>query len=268
MLNQSLNDVANLQSTLAASTSSSGPTPVSGNQCPGSPTLYLNQIYANSFAAGDLHCFILNATNGTNYSIIVGGNFDSTMRLYDANWNELYYSDDNGPGANPMITFAAAYTGIYYAVLDGYSDSSNGYYQILVRNQPLDPAFLSEYYIETNTVVRGVIYEDTWVLIPSLNYQARGILYYYYNGIAGQTIQIDVYGPSIGSQIDPYVELYDTFGNLLASDDDSGTDYDSRLTYSLPISSGYYILVRSLGDRFGDDTTYFFDLLVTILPTP
>ncbi|HSQ17203.1 MAG TPA: protein kinase [Anaerolineales bacterium] len=263
MLEQSMAEVESLRSTVVAG-GSSGPTPVSGNLCPGAPSLYLNQIYSNSFAAGDSHCLILSVNSGSTYFVTVGGSFDSTMTLYDANWNELDSNDDGGPGVCPAIGFTAAHNGNYYAILNGYHSSSTGDYQVLFRNTPLDDAFLNEEWLEANQTMRGVIYESTWLELPSLNYRARGRMYYYYNGIAGQTIQIDVFGPSINSQIDPYVELYDTFGNLLASDDDSGIDYDSQLIYTLPVNSGYYIAVRSLGDRFGDDSTYFYDLLVTI----
>jgi serine/threonine protein kinase len=266
-LNDAYNEITRLNSTLAASGNSGGPTATAENPCPGSPNLYEGEIFTSGFNAGDNPCLVFYASNGVTYNIIVAANFDSTMRLFDFVAMELQYSDDNGPGINPLIAFTASYSGYYYVMLDGFSDSSSGEFNMLIRTTAMDPIFNDNaIFIDRDALTRGWISESSWVDIPSYSYRVRGNMYYLPYATTGQTIQIDVFAAgSTSSQVDPVVELYDPFGSFLASNDDWNS-LDSQLTVTLPYSGGYFILVRSLGDTYGTEATHFYDVLVSFFP--
>lgn len=85
---------------------------------------------------------------------------------------------------------------------------------------------------------------------------------YSFRGSENDRIVLNVYAPSIGSTMDPYVELFDDSFTRLASDDDSGDSYDSRLRYTLPRDGDYYVLVRSAGDRYGSASDYYYELVL------
>ena len=73
-----------------------------------------------------------------------------------------------------------------------------------------------------------------------------------FDGVAGESVTIATSGTD--GVTDTYLELYDSDGNLLTSDDDGGLDHlDSRITcYTLPTTDTYQIVVRDYNDAGGD----------------
>jgi len=67
---------------------------------------------------------------------------------------------------------------------------------------------------------------------------------------AGDTIEIDL-ACAPGSPLDPYVEVYDSNGTLLAADDDSGSDcenwWGSYLEFTAPADGEYIIRATTFG---------------------
>lgn len=70
---------------------------------------------------------------------------------------------------------------------------------------------------------------------------------------AGQTYTFDLRGqPSgVGSLTDPFLMLLDSSGNVLAQDDDSGTGYEARITFTATASGYYYLDARAYGTNTG-----------------
>ena len=52
----------------------------------------------------------------------------------------------------------------------------------------------------------------------------------------GQKITLDIDAASIGSGFDSYLRLFNSGGQEVAANDDSGGSYDSYLTYTVPAS--------------------------------
>jgi len=65
-----------------------------------------------------------------------------------------------------------------------------------------------------------------------------------FQGNAGQTVTIDV----MSDEFDAYAQLLDAAGNRLAEDDDSGGNLNARLTFTLPSTGQYQIVVNNFGD--------------------
>jgi methionine-rich copper-binding protein CopC len=59
---------------------------------------------------------------------------------------------------------------------------------------------------------------------------------------------------SAGGLDDPYLQIYNTSGTLLASNDDGGTDYNARLYYTAPSSGTYYLAAFDAADGIGKYT--------------
>jgi hypothetical protein len=72
--------------------------------------------------------------------------------------------------------------------------------------------------------------------------------YYKFNGSVGDRIVVDIDAMSIGSSLDPYLILFDTDGtSILAEHDDEvyGEIRDPLLTYTLPQTGTYYIMLKA-----------------------
>jgi hypothetical protein len=65
-----------------------------------------------------------------------------------------------------------------------------------------------------------------------------------FQGTGGQTVTIDVRS----DEFDTYGQLLNASGDRLAEDDDSGGSTNSRITFALPASGQYQIVVNNFGD--------------------
>jgi hypothetical protein len=65
-----------------------------------------------------------------------------------------------------------------------------------------------------------------------------------FQGTGGQTVTIDLRS----TEFDTYGQLLNASGDRLAEDDDSGGDLNSRITFALPASGQYQIVVNNFGD--------------------
>lgn len=59
----------------------------------------------------------------------------------------------------------------------------------------------------------------------------------------GEIVTIYAQDPTQFNGLDPIVAIYDSLGNLLDSDDDSGNFFDSSLVFTAPIDGDYYLMV-------------------------
>ncbi len=81
--------------------------------------------------------------------------------------------------------------------------------------------------------------------------------YFKINVTAGQTLAIDIDAEMIGSELDSYLELFDSSGTLLAENDDDGMWLDSKIIHTFADGGNYYIKVTDLGEWGGEDYYYF-----------
>ncbi|MEO1997073.1 MAG: DVUA0089 family protein, partial [Planctomycetaceae bacterium] len=82
-----------------------------------------------------------------------------------------------------------------------------------------------------------------------------------FNAPAGARLSVETQPGVDASPVDTGLRLFDTFGNELAFDDDSGTDYFSYLEYTLQQTGVYYIGVSGYPNyeydpQTGESTTY------------
>jgi pre-peptidase len=80
-----------------------------------------------------------------------------------------------------------------------------------------------------------------------------------------QAVFLDVQARRLGSRLDPVMRILDASGKELANNDDA-VGRDSRLTFTAPAAGDYFVEVRSLSGRGGDD--YFYRLEMGEPPPP
>lgn len=73
-----------------------------------------------------------------------------------------------------------------------------------------------------------------------------------FNASAGQMIEVALLAGEDG--LDPYLQLEDAEGQLLAEDDDGGQDLNSLLSYIFDADGTYTIIASGLGESSGDYT--------------
>lgn len=81
--------------------------------------------------------------------------------------------------------------------------------------------------------------------------------YYHFTGTAGIPTIVDIDAQVNGSVLDSVVLLYDQNGALLASSDDDGYTFDSKVGFTLPASGDYYIAVRDYNSSNGGAAYYY-----------
>jgi len=190
---------------------------------------------------------------------------DPYLRLYNSNNTLLTSNDDGGVGLNARITYRPNQTGIYYISAGSFLGNGSGDFTLQVTA----PEALSATYTGgtpgtdaglTHAVGSGASFTGQVV------YGYRSNNYVTLTG--GRRYSIDLEGSSTseGTLNDPYLRVYNasalysalssgseqnyTTGAQLASNDDSGTGLNSRLTFTAP-STGVYDLQAGSAGNYG-----------------
>lgn len=236
---------------------------------------------------GDTDYFVFAAEAGTSYQIDMWGDFGwafflamllasteeddsaiaesdlykpSRIVLYNPSGTELQSADltiDFVPG---IITWDATVTGDYYISL---GDWEIGEYTLSVveaydfrgpvGSSSIDPSAPDDHGNDINAATAVSIGTS---LEAALNYEGD-VDYFRFTARAGQLYQVDV---ALGTLHDSELSLLDSHDVVLASNDDYGETYASRIVWSAPASGDYFIEVSGW---WGDGT---YSLTVTEVP--
>jgi len=165
--------------------------------------------------------------------------FDCYLELRDPSGHNIAADDDSAGNQDSRITITLSATGTYQVIARGYSSDQGGSYTLnLEVIEPVDP---SEQTLQLNSTVSSVLHNnraDTW----------------YFEAQRGQNITVELHS----EDFDCYLELYDSSGQRIATDDDGAGNLDSRIQISLPSTGQYRIVARSYNSS--DGGTY--DLVV------
>jgi hypothetical protein len=163
------------------------------------------------------------------------GSIDPYLQLLTANGMEIASDDDGGRGFNSRIS----------------RHLDQGRYQIIAREFGRDDQ--GRYRLSVNagssgTPLTGIPLDVGQSIDSYINDGAPQVFTFVLR--EAQRVRIDLRRTGSGNNIDPYLELGDEFGTVLASNDDGGSGLDSRITQYLD-SGRYTIIAYDLGD---DDT--------------
>jgi hypothetical protein len=77
---------------------------------------------------------------------------------------------------------------------------------------------------------------------------------------AGQVVEIDVDAYMVGSDLDPYIYLYDTDGTTQLAYNDDWDGLDSHLEYTIQADGNYYLALREYSDGSEGGPTYTYTM--------
>ena len=222
-----------------------------------------------------IQAYSFSCAGGQSFQMDVTSTWDNYARVFDPMGNEVAHDDDSGGNLNARITYTCPVAGTYRLAVTAFSTSSTGGpYTMLVSPmagptapiiQPAQPMQPMQPTIQAapgatmpQPSVSGAIAAPSQVATIAYGQMVQGRLetgdqtmndgtfadIWTFQGTAGQTITIDV----MSDEFDAYAQLIDATGNRLAEDDDSGGNLNARISYTLPATGQYQIVVNNFGD--------------------
>ena len=193
---------------------------------------------------GDSDYFRFTAEEGQLYQIDValGTLPDSRLTLLDSDGWGLASNDDHRDSPASRIIWKAPASGDYYLAVGGYG-AATGSYTLTVSTIVDDHG---DDIADATTAAVGAPAEGV------VDYEGDSD-YFRFTAEEGQLYQIDV---ALGTLSDSRLELQDSDGWGLASNDDHGDSLASRIIWKAPVSGDYYLAVEATGwgDQVGSYT--------------
>lgn len=174
--------------------------------------------------------------------------FDTYIRVLDSNGVQVDFDDDGGDGFNSLLNFTAEASDTYTIVVTAFSGAPTGSYTLSVTAGEATTTTTTT----TTDTVGGPINVGDSVTATANDERVE----YTISLEADQTVTIS----TVGSGFDTVVEVFDSTGAMIASDDDSGGNLTSQLDFTAPASGTYTILVRAFAS---DNANGTFTLSIT-----
>jgi hypothetical protein len=168
--------------------------------------------------------------------------FDSYLYLRGPNGDVIVQDDDGGGSLNSQIQIGLPSTGTYVLEATSYGENSTGAYSLTLGTRSCS----------TPTIGLGQTASGS-LTTNDCRSPARGNTYfvnqYLFSGTAQQRVAIAL----SSSAFDSYLYLRSPGGQVIAQDDDSGGDLNSRIPtgggfFTLPSTGTYVIEVTSFGE--------------------
>ncbi|MFD2670647.1 hypothetical protein [Marinicrinis sediminis] len=186
---------------------------------------YNSNVYTGSIPSGGYEVYKMQLNTANQIRIKTsssGSNYDTTLRLYNHNFEEIAYNDDaNGSLYSEINQYLAK--GDYYVVVEGYSGNQM-------------QSYLSASIVPSIGYESINIGETKYIDIPQ-----NGSKRYVFN--ANTTGSRDFTTGYWQTNADTYLYLYDSNDNLVASNDDY-SGYYSKITHYISTNQTFYIEVR------------------------
>lgn len=190
-----------------------------------------------------------------------GSHFDSILRLFDVNGNELQFDDDSAlPGQPFSLNSYFEYTfkpGFYYVGVSGYPNfqydpisgfgavkGSTGRFSLAIipgtlvppeSNNTLDKAR------ELGSAAQNHQLGSFYIFPPN------DVDLFRFEADAGQQVTITI-GHPFDSNLQSFLRLFDAAGNPLAAAGGVAGSQDAQLTYTVSNAGTYYVGVSSVGN--------------------
>ena len=178
----------------------------------------------------------------------VGSLSDPLLRLFDANGTEVAGNDDGGEGFNSRLEFSPSASGTYYVGAEAFG-SGTGTYRLTVSGPAGGPAGSDDFAGAPGS--SGMIDPGA----PAFgNLEVGGDTDWfgaYLEAGTGYVFDLEGQPTGAGSLGDPLLRLFDANGNEVASNDDGGEGFNSRLEFTPSSSGNYYVSAEAFGSATG-----------------
>ena len=210
---------------------------------------------------GDQDWYRVELTAGTTYQFgtaegAVSPLSDSVIAIYDANGNLITGNDDANVSLQASLLYTAETDGVFYIAVSGYTDLT-GSFDLTMTEVNLNDTFGADA-ATAGTIAIGQTISDQLDFTGDQDWYAFDIT-------STQAITFSTAAGVGAGAGDTVITIYDAAGNVLASNDDNGTDFYSTLefaasagTYYVAVSgyqdsvSGSYALTADLSREAGD----------------
>jgi hypothetical protein len=205
--------------------------------------LNIGSVLSGVLPSGQRQFYKVQSAGAGLVTIETSGNIDTFLEVYDSQFRLITYDDDGGENNNARVELFSDANQLYYVMLRGYDDSSGsysiraGYEAISAGNNTSRSAAATLYPGEEGSVFLTAAGQTRWFVYQVTS---AGII----------TFEVQTRG-----NMDTYLYLYDNNGNLLEEDDDSGDDYNARISTRLNAGT-YYIEVSGYGGGTGRCSLY------------
>lgn len=226
-----------------------------------------NGVYGNA----DVDLFRLTAFGGSTLSLetslpVGGASMDTVLRVFDPSGNQVALDNDGGVAGYSRITnLILNSTGTYYVGVSGYGNVA---YNPYVPGSGT-PGSTGNYALAATLSVPDV--GDTLATAYTTGLSGNGgfthgnpigngpfagldVDLYQFVGAAAGTVTLETFPTGFGANMDTILRLFDSAGNQLLVDDDSGGGLYSLINYSLTSTGTYYVGVSGYAN-FGYDPT-------------
>lgn len=202
--------------------------------------------------ASDVDWVRFEAVAGKFYTLGTTGSQDMYLYLYQPDaTTEITHDDDGGDGANSLIEWPCTISGTYYLKVRHYNASAIGDYGLYVTEQ----SSLGDAYEPDNSASEAKWIVANGVRQPHTIRPAGEGDWMRFVAVSGKTYVIETFG-----SYDTFLHLYGTDGSTqLASDDDSGEGYCSRIQWTCTTGGTYFVKARG----YSSSSTGAYDISVT-----
>jgi len=171
--------------------------------------------------------------SGAGFLVVeTSGNIDTYLEVYDSSYNFITENDDGGDGNNARLEFFIDTGKTYLLRLKGYNSNESGPYRITASQKPLpNPTELRVGSSHSGNLSGGG--ENWYRIAPS--------------GVGFLVVEVS-------SDMDTFLEAYDSSYNLITYDDDGGEDGNARL--ELYIETGKTYLLKLKGYSSNESGPY------------
>jgi len=177
----------------------------------------------------------LDVASGGWLNVFTEGSNDTKLSIYNSDGALIAKDDDSGNGYNASILIGVSKGTIYIEVSE--SSPKNNYFSLVTRSNTGN---------FQNTSKNQAVY-----LIPDLvvtsTFQYSSPVIWYKIEVPSASNKLTVYSEG---KMDTMISLYDSSGNLLAVDDDSGNGYNAMVSSSF--KGTIYIKIEEVDNRTGE----------------
>ncbi len=219
-----------------------GLTPVTAAQCGG--TIRAGQTVSGSIPRAGVSCSYTYA-GAANETVIIAmeatsRGLDPYLELKNRRGTLLASDDDSGGNGNSLITYRLPAADTYTIVARAYNDAGSGSFRLRLDSSTAGGDAIP---ITANTWVAGTI--------ASKGQRIR----YTFSGTSGDIVNIAMRATTPG--LDPWLDLIDPRGTIVASDDDSLGGSNSLISRYRLLQTGQYIFVAR---AYNDASTGSFEV--------